>query len=281
MKIIYILISLLISINSYSQIKEQLLIVDSIKLLCTYKQEVVVYNEETKIKNIEKYTTVLQIGESISKYYDYKGMIIDSIVWEESKKMRVILGPNADKEMKNITSLMVNKLKDIMYKNLPEKKITIKTYLAGSPYVYEELYKKPVWKLLKDTKTINGYWCKKATTYFKGRNYQAWYTTEIPVSDGPWKFCGLPGLILNIQDDKEEVSFVCQSITLPKTKIYIFKDVDTSHTIKLNKKEFNKIFEKYMENPAAFVMSLGMVSGLKPHPNSYKKRYYNPIELSE
>jgi hypothetical protein len=38
--------------------------------------------------------------------------------------------------------------------------------------------------------------CKKATTNFRGRYWEAWYTEEIPIGQGPWKLCGLPGMIL-------------------------------------------------------------------------------------
>ncbi|PKQ65416.1 GLPGLI family protein [Raineya orbicola] len=60
------------------------------------------------------------------------------------------------------------------------------------------------WKFGKEKKTILGFLCKSATTTFRGRNYTAFYTENISVLDGPWKFGGLPGLILAvISEDKE------------------------------------------------------------------------------
>jgi len=56
------------------------------------------------------------------------------------------------------------------------------------------------WKLLKETKKINNYHCKKAKTFFRGRSYIAWYTEDITTNAGPWKFYGLPGLILELYD---------------------------------------------------------------------------------
>ncbi|MBO9659100.1 MAG: GLPGLI family protein [Chitinophagaceae bacterium] len=56
------------------------------------------------------------------------------------------------------------------------------------------------WQLIQEEKQIAAFTCKKATTTFSGRHYIAWYTTEIPVSDGPHKFTGLPGLILSLSD---------------------------------------------------------------------------------
>lgn len=57
------------------------------------------------------------------------------------------------------------------------------------------------WNILNETKQISGYICKVATTKFRGRNYYAYFTEQIPISYGPWKFNGLPGLIISISDD--------------------------------------------------------------------------------
>lgn len=54
------------------------------------------------------------------------------------------------------------------------------------------------WKLHDETRNIQAFTCKKASTTFRGRTYVAWYTTDIPVLGGPWKFDGLPGLILAV-----------------------------------------------------------------------------------
>lgn len=57
------------------------------------------------------------------------------------------------------------------------------------------------WKLSNDTAQIGDYLCKKATVNFRGRNYTAWYSEEIPLQNGPWKFHGLPGLIFKVASD--------------------------------------------------------------------------------
>ena len=57
------------------------------------------------------------------------------------------------------------------------------------------------WELHQEKKQIGNFSCQKATINFRGRNYVAWFTNEIPVPFGPWKFQGLPGLILEVYDD--------------------------------------------------------------------------------
>lgn len=56
------------------------------------------------------------------------------------------------------------------------------------------------WKIDKETKKIGQFTAQKATVNFRGRDYIAWFTSEIPVPFGPWKFKGLPGLILEVYD---------------------------------------------------------------------------------
>ncbi len=71
------------------------------------------------------------------------------------------------------------------------------------------------WKLARDEKVIGGVLCRKASGYFRGRNYEAWYAPGIPVRMGPWKFSGLPGLILEIYDLEKQVFFSAIAINIP------------------------------------------------------------------
>lgn len=71
------------------------------------------------------------------------------------------------------------------------------------------------WELTEETKVVNQFPCQMATCRFRGRNFIAWFTTKIPISLGPWKFNGLPGLILEVYDDKNEYHFTAQAISLP------------------------------------------------------------------
>lgn len=63
------------------------------------------------------------------------------------------------------------------------------------------------WKLSTETKKVGNYSLQKATTTFGGRNWTAWFNTEINLNDGPYKFRGLPGLIFEISDDRNNFSF--------------------------------------------------------------------------
>ena len=127
------------------------------------------------------------------------------------------------------------------------------------------------WKMHAGAATICGYACKKATTTFRGRNYTAWYAPKIAHSDGPWKFWGLPGLILKVTDDKNEYSFELVAIEKGSTNEIIYmKKRDYLNT---NRTRFREAMRKSYENPNVYVESMGG----KAIPN--KTMPYNPIEL--
>lgn len=93
------------------------------------------------------------------------------------------------------------------------------------------------WSLQKETKIIGKFKCKKATTYFRGRNYIAWYTEEIPINSGPWKFSGLPGLILEVNDFENLFTWKTQTIIYPYQEQI---DMNIPNESKLNKVEIKE-----------------------------------------
>lgn len=102
--------------------------------------------------------------------------------------------------------------------------------------VYEKVkdaklkYTEPInlkWTIYKDTKVYAGYKTRKAITTAYGRKWIAWYTEDLPLNFGPYKFCGLPGIIVNMYDEKGEYYLTLtqfkkkvKQIDLPKDKSY-------------------------------------------------------------
>lgn len=69
------------------------------------------------------------------------------------------------------------------------------------------------WEITNETKKIGDFTVQKATTTFRGRSYEAWFTSEIPVKIGPWKLNGLPGLIMEAYDLDGIVHFNFRKMT--------------------------------------------------------------------
>lgn len=81
-------------------------------------------------------------------------------------------------------------------KSSADSSLTVYDILIDEPVYYTENFSELSWEIGDSTKNILGYECVMATTDYHGRKWTAWFAPEIPIADGPWKFRGLPGLIL-------------------------------------------------------------------------------------
>lgn len=98
---------------------------------------------------------------------------------------------------------------------------------------HSHYYKEPLgemqWQIGDSTKTILGYDCISAETDYRGRHWTVWFTPDIPVQDGPWKLCGLPGLILEAADSSGQHSFIAdgiESTSMEMTPVYNIKEYE-------------------------------------------------------
>ena len=100
-----------------------------------------------------------------------------------------------------------------MIKNHPSKgKLSYYTNLGGKTHEYVEDIADKGWNIEEGDTVILGYHCNKATCTFRGRTWTAWFTPEIPISEGPWKLDGLPGMILFAEETKHQFRFECIGI---------------------------------------------------------------------
>ncbi|MCH7524146.1 MAG: GLPGLI family protein [Bacteroidetes bacterium] len=101
--------------------------------------------------------------------------------------------------------------KKYVYKNFKTNKIYTNYIILNKYVLQRDSLNIFNWRIIDKFKEINGYKCQKATTTFRGRNYIAYFTESIPISSGPWKFGGLPGLILEIIDDENKIKMTAIS----------------------------------------------------------------------
>ncbi|MDR0438006.1 MAG: GLPGLI family protein [Bacteroidales bacterium] len=80
-------------------------------------------------------------------------------------------------------------------------------------FTYTEILEKPIWKISVDTDQVAGYRCQKASSRYGGRDWTVWFTHEIPISEGPWKLRGLPGLILKAETADGEFALTANSVS--------------------------------------------------------------------
>ena len=190
----------------------------------------------------------------------------------------------------NFEMIMSKMPKTVFNYNIIKNRITGKviytTKVLKDQMMYEESISQMKWEIGNETKTIAGYNCQKATTQYSNRNYTAWFTKEIPIADGPYKFSGLPGLIIHIADSKNHYSFELNGFTkLVPAKQDTF---DSSVYLITSKNKLNKVMKKYKENPLSMLEQSGITLNfkseanksqmLKKHKSELHKKN-NPIEL--
>lgn len=144
-------------------------------------------------------------------------------------------------------------------------------------FIVEEDISKIKWEILNEYKMINDLKTQKAVGRFRGRKYTAWFTNQIPVRYGPWKLNGLPGIILNATDERNEVMFFAKEIKIPvephSTNKDEFKFSGDSETITLA--EYVKMQEEQVDEVMK-QFSSKLPRGAKMELTEYKS---NAIEL--
>ena len=139
--------------------------------------------------------------------------------------------------------------KYVIYKGIPENKISYTYRIIRDNFRYEENLNQFAWEILPETKLIKGFTAQKATTSYAGRDYEAWFTSEIPIPDGPYKFNGLPGLILEVADSQDH--YVFSFLELEKLKNISQLEFNTSELIKTDKDKLGSLIKDYKLNPFA------------------------------
>ena len=122
---------------------------------------------------------------------------------------------------------------------------------------YSEPYTPQNWNITDSTSVILGYECIKATCDYHGRHWTAWFTTELPIHDGPWKLCGLPGLILSADESSGQHSFTATYISTSDRPIT--PNIGAGHYETTDRISMLKALRRFEDNPiAGLSASLGV-----------------------
>ena len=198
----------------------------------------------------------LDIGEKTSKFYSRNQELRDSI---RHAAMMEDLPPGESiesaKGYKRGTPHTYYMLQDI-------KKIRVTTEYVLYGYMYEEPLLMPKWTMLDDTMTLVGYPCRRATAQYLGREWEVYFTTDIPLNKGPWKLWGLPGLILRAEDKDRYFLYELNNFekqSSPTPIIYVHHKFDTEEGAytgeaykHITKKTYQQYEKTFNEDFAAF-----------------------------
>lgn len=211
--------------------------------------------DSTDSKSVSSEFESLFVGNEQSLFCASAYLVIDSAISSESSKGNK-LGPSMSFLKANGTHnhVVIFKSDSVIttFDQIPILPPTLYRYKESKP-----LFK---WNILSDTISIGGIVCQKAETTFGNRKWVAWFAQSIPISDGPYKFCGLPGLILKINDTQQYWNFTLASLTKRDTTIKINFLNEIPHPIKdkntfLAQKQYSRDnrFELLSLNGARFI----------------------------
>lgn len=124
--------------------------------------------------------------------------------------------------------------------------------LVNSKYLVND--EKPIdWQIQDSTKSIGGYVCQKAIGRSHGRDYTAWFTTDLPYSFGPRRLYGLPGLILEAYDSKHQISYTLQHV---ETKYTGTETIGLPEKgIVSSAKEYKDLTDAFNRDPQSFIQN--------------------------
>lgn len=220
---------------------------------------------------------VLQIGKNFTKFYSQRTLLDDQSYTDyETGKTSRNQGYGIDGD------IYIDY--DMIFNSAGKTITTIHRMPFEDEYTrsYDEAIPSFQWTYLDSKDSICGYPCLAAQTSYAGRVWKVWYTTDIPLSNGPWKLSGLPGLILKAVDNTGEYEFVCEGLSSTISPILSYK----WRTKRTTKEEWRRFERRVYASPLDVLSAGGEKRFMVYDPETKKmgafppdwKIPYNPIE---
>jgi GLPGLI family protein len=211
------------------------------------------------------------VGNSKKSVFESQSNFISDSLMDNSKNVGTI----------NLSSLPKTNFESTIHKNV-DGIVYNSTFDGVKNYQY---YESPEfnWVSVKDSvKVIKNLTCQLATTNYGGRKWFAWYTLEIPISDGPFKFKGLPGLIIEAYDSEKDYVYTLYGYTLNSTRDLTYRSRDKQGEL-ISREDFLKLRLKLKSSLSESYKASGVVVQMDPVEerklNKRLSRQVNFIEL--
>jgi len=237
------------------------------------------------ISKIKVDTMALDIGSKWSKYYDPSINKKDSIRNNERQNIKSlsVIKNDPDPYIDHLGAKRFNgtviKSDDgisyIIYKNRFKNEIYTLDRNTSGVYVLLTENLSQDWALSMDTCRILGYFCQKATTFFRGREYEVFFTQDVPLNDGPFKFYGLPGLIMKVNSKDGLFSF--EAIGLQTNNEVISFEIDHRLEVCKSLKQYHDFLKSKSNNAFVGFITNGNAVLYKSDPN----KGFENIEIFE
>ncbi len=242
-------------------------VLDRAHMKCLYRY---VYTFDTLKNELRDDLLILQIGKEVSKCYSYYTFQCDSLrrtpdgakVWSELFR-RAIEKDGIYGDFPHV------RMSTYVYKNYPTGQMTITDRISLQDYCYVDSLHTQTWTMGDSTREVLGYMCQQATADFRGRRWTAWFAMDIPISDGPWKLGGLPGLILEAYDEGQQHVFTAVGLERVKDELIIFnRPFRGNHRFEpTNRLDFLRMERRFLMDSNSFIQMETGIDLLGDEPN--------------
>ncbi|GAA5101023.1 hypothetical protein GCM10023210_40110 [Chryseobacterium ginsengisoli] len=209
-------------------------------------------SDSTKKDESKTESMFLDISKKGSKFYSRYKFIADSVIEAQTKSQN-----------RDFSKIKFGMVPYVVEKSYPDYKIILFNRLDMDEYKVSD-ERKLDWKILAEKEKVGEFNAQKATANFAGRQWTAWFVTDIPIQDGPYKFHGLPGLIVKLEDKTNSHSYILKEIKNLKDQEW--KSQEENHRfgalIPLNQEKYKKQFLDYRDNPTKGMRQM-LASGTK------------------
>lgn len=228
---IVFLIFLSFSSTAFAQGRGFVEVIDTAAFRILYKYT---FQKDTIKNTMADDRMVLLVGKSKSAFYSEYLFYRDSLY-------------HCTDFMKKNLRMYTPEVDSYIYKNLKDKTLQHIDVIAYQQCYYEEEQPKFNWIIKSDTATILGVQCHKAECDSRGRHYISWFAPDIPIYNGPWKFEGLPGLIVEIWDSQNHHHFRAESIERIDEPLLRIHHAQDKYVV-FDRSSFLKQYAKYIVN---------------------------------
>lgn len=218
---------------------------DAALLEVHYKAQYKMSVADSVLKEDEK---ALLIGGRQSKFFSLRtkraSEVYDSLARVKASPMEYVDLAKSDKMPRGGEDY------EVMTNYPKEGQLTLVTQVLTDWYGIEEPMDQMAWELIEGDTVVADYACQKAQTTWRGRRWTVCYTLDLPYAGGPWKLCGLPGLILHARDDSGTYTFACYEVLRGKGEALTLTH---GKYVKASQRDMQKLRTKALKDPTAML----------------------------
>lgn len=206
--------------------------------------------DSTDVSDVKTEMMYLDTSKDGSKYYSYTVFNSDSLMKADLEKQLAATGSinvRSDMQKGNVRYKVTKTYPD--YKTYIHRRLSMDAYKVSED-------RKINWKISSKKEKIGEWNAQKAEAHFAGRHWTAWFSTEIPIQDGPYKFQGLPGLIVKIEDKTGSHRMELRGIRNITGNLDI--NVFEAKEVAINSKQFQKVLKEYENDPTKGIKQMQM-----------------------